>query len=153
VLQSLLADFQGTILLVSHDRYLIDASGDPDLGGLPRPGRPACVRGQYSEYKTALQTEAAQQSASKVAATEQEREGRQRTGPSKNSERRQRERVRAIEDEITSLETRLAGIARQLENPPADPAEVARLGQQYTELQHALEQRLADWSQLAEKAA
>ena len=37
VLQGVLALFDGTILLVSHDRYLVDAPGDPNLGN--RAGR------------------------------------------------------------------------------------------------------------------
>ena len=32
ILQAVLSEFKGTILLVSHDRYLIDALATPDLG-------------------------------------------------------------------------------------------------------------------------
>jgi ATPase subunit of ABC transporter with duplicated ATPase domains len=44
VLQAILAGFNGTILLVSHDRYLIDALATQILGGDSRPGFAARLR-------------------------------------------------------------------------------------------------------------
>ena len=38
ILQEVLDQYQGTILLVSHDRYLIDALGLADLGNPARAG-------------------------------------------------------------------------------------------------------------------
>ena len=37
VLQQVLEHFDGTIMLVSHDRYLVDRPGRPDLGDRGRP--------------------------------------------------------------------------------------------------------------------
>ena len=50
---------------------------------------------------------------------------------SSNQERKQRERVQRIEEEISVLEIQLAAISRQLENPPSDPSKVQHLGQEY----------------------
>ncbi len=56
ILQYVLAEYQGTILLVSHDRYLIDALGtqiweiDPDHQYLH------VFKGTYSEYRLAQET-------------------------------------------------------------------------------------------------
>ena len=38
-------------------------------------------------------------------------------------------------------------------NPPADPEQVKHLGEEYAALQRALEQRLVEWSELAELAS
>ncbi len=150
VLQSLLADYQGTILLVSHDRYLIDALATQIWEVFPGRQALRVFAGSYSEYKSTLQAEslkAVEMKAEAGAARAQ----RGKASRSKNEERRRQQRVRVVEEEITTLESRLALIARQLENPPGDPEQVRRLGEEYAELQHELERRVSEWSELAKQ--
>jgi hypothetical protein len=52
-----------------------------------------------------------------------------------------------MENEINALEAQLAAISRQLENPPAEPGKVMRLGQEYQRLQQTLDERLEEWTQ------
>ncbi|MHB8819992.1 MAG: ABC-F family ATP-binding cassette domain-containing protein, partial [Bellilinea sp.] len=68
MLQSLLADFQGSILLVSHDRYLIDALATQIWEVEPAKRSLRVFDGTYSEYRTARQGEAQQAAAQKIAA-------------------------------------------------------------------------------------
>jgi hypothetical protein len=47
------------------------------------------------------------------------------------------------------LEQQIEATGRQLENPPADPAKVQLLGQDYNDLQAILDKHLDEWGELA----
>ncbi len=59
-------------------------------------------------------------------------------------------RLEALEAEISGLEDELAGITRQLESPTQDGSKIQKLGQEYNRLQAAIDERLAEWGELAE---
>jgi hypothetical protein len=67
-------------------------------------------------------------------------------------ERRRRLRLKEVEAQITILEEGLAILSRKLENPPADPAKVQRLGQEYVRVQSVLDQLIEEWEQLGKLA-
>jgi ATP-binding cassette subfamily F protein 3 len=158
ILQSVLADFGGTILLVSHDRYLIDALAtqiwevDPDQAAL------RVFDGTYTEYRAAREAEAEllrqQAAAEKISAQAETQAARstQRTGNT-NKERERRQRLAALEAEIIEIENQIQQVGRKLENPPADPGQVIRLSHEYERLQQTLEQRMDEWGQLSEEIA
>jgi ATP-binding cassette subfamily F protein 3 len=158
ILQTVLADFGGTILLVSHDRYLIDALStqiwevDPDQAAL------RVFDGTYTEYRAVRQSEgeaARQQVAAQKAAVQQETiPGRsaQRAGNT-NKERQRRQRLVDLEAEISAIEDQIRQVSRKLENPPADPGVVYRLGQEYEQLHQTLDERLEEWGSLSEELA
>lgn len=150
MLQSLLADFQGTILLVSHDRYLIDALATQIWEVDPAKRSLLVFDGTYSEYRAARQAEAQQAAAQKAAAQTARVDTDRPRKSGSGAERKRRERLRVIEEEITILETQLAALSRQLENPPADTHKVMKLGHDYQNLQHRLEAYLNEWTDLAE---
>lgn len=150
MLQSLLADFQGTILLVSHDRYLIDALATQIWEVDPAKRSLLVFDGTYSEYRAARQAEAQQAAAQKAAAQTARVDTDRPRKSGSGAERKRRERLSLIEEEITSLETQLAALSRQLENPPADTHRVMKLGHDYQNLQHRLEAYLNEWTELAE---
>jgi len=151
LLQSLLGDYQGTILLVSHDRYLIDALATQVWEVEPAQRTLRVFEGTYSEYRAARQVEATQAAAGKAIEQNQRSEKERPRNVNSGAERKRKERLRSIEAEITDLESQIAGVSRQLENPPADAAKVVQLGRDYQNLQHNLETRLSEWSALAEE--
>lgn len=157
VLQSVLADYQGTVLLVSHDRYLIDALAtqiwevDVDQSGL------VVYQGSYSAYKAEQEAqknvealgENGRQAEAPSAKVEFAQKSRQRNKSQAEGRRRQ-QRLAEVETRIAELEKQLQLLARKLENPPSDPAEVQRLGQDYVAAQHAVEALMAKWEELHE---
>ncbi|GAP12945.1 protein containg ATPase component of ABC transporter with duplicated ATPase domains [Longilinea arvoryzae] len=155
-LQSILSAFGGTILLVSHDRYLIDALATQVWEVLPEPGTLHLFDGTYSEYKAYLaaqQEEVAQSVSLPARATPDrpaavEERSRQRSGLN-NNERRRQQQMQQLEHDIEATEAQITALERTLENPPADPGEVARLGQEYQRLQTQLDERMAAWGELA----
>jgi ATP-binding cassette subfamily F protein 3 len=147
ILQEVLDAYQGTILLVSHDRYLIDALGTQIWEIQPDEAFLTVFQGDYSQYKQA-------QEAQKLIA--EERRARlqelaaQKARPSAPSreEKKRRARIQEVEAHIDDLEAQLTQVSRYLENPPADPVKVQELGQEYVRIQEHLEIMLKEWEEL-----
>jgi len=147
ILQEVLDNYAGTILLVTHDRYLINALAtqiweiDPDESQL------TVFRGTYSQM-----CEEREKFASLMAAKDdvvkQKRTGRSARSLQLKEERRRIARVQELENKITSLEAQLTQTGQMLESPPADPDEVRRLGRDYTSVQKEMDELLVEWEKL-----
>jgi len=148
VLQTILSDFKGTILLVSHDRYLIDALATQIWEVRPGHADLTLFKGSYSEYKA---SQAATQDTPAALEPVRRETPRSRSGGlSKHELRRLEEKLQALEKRIAELEEQMAAITRQLENPPPDAARVQRLAQDYQSLQDMLEEHLQEWEKLSQ---
>jgi ATP-binding cassette subfamily F protein 3 len=158
VLESVLSNFPGTILLVSHDRYLIDSLAsqiwevDPDGKTLQ------VFKGSYTQYKTYLQrlTESRMLQEKQLKDKPKEKSKAIRVTPnslSKYHRRKMQDRVAAIEEEIQILEAQQTIISTKLEAPPTDSDEVLKLGEHYVALQNKVEFLLDEWSDLTDKLA
>jgi ATP-binding cassette subfamily F protein 3 len=150
VLQEALGEFRGTILLVSHDRYLIDALASQIWEVIPEARRLRVFEGRYSEYRLQLEAEKtlprpAAQQARKSPSTQAKR--------SLNRERQRQTQLQELEDTIARRERELAGLERKLENPPADPLQVQKLGNDYVRLQSEIDHLLEEWQRLHEMEA
>jgi len=147
VLQEVLDTFQGTILLVSHDRYLIDALGSQIWEIEPDQAELRVFAGTYSEFRAAKVAEKENTSARQATIPRQARTHQQRP---KMEERRLRARLKELEELIHTLEAELDVLSRRLENPPADPVKVQELGGKYVHVHAELDTRLAEWEKMAE---
>jgi ATP-binding cassette subfamily F protein 3 len=145
VLQEVLADFQGTILLVSHDRYLIDALAT-QVWEIDEPrGVLRVFNGTYSQYKA--EQEAERESARLAEAENKGKVALQKPRAS-SDEKRRRARLKDVEATIAGLEDELAMLGRKLENPPPDPAKVQKLGSEYVHVQKELDRLIEEWGEL-----
>lgn len=148
VLQEVLDRYQGTILLVSHDRYLIDALAtqvweiDEDNGILH------VFKGTYSEYRA--WKEAQREQAKLTVATDSGKGNlsQRKKTRSTSEERRRKNHIKTLEDEITELEEQLAILSRSLENPPAEAAKVQKMGNDYVRLQALLDEKMDEWEMM-----
>ncbi len=146
-LQTLLADYDGTILLVSHDRYLIRALASQVWEIRPQAAVLGVYPGGYDAYLAARERQAA--SAAKIAPPKAARTpSAAPQGLSKNQRRRIEREISRVEEKIATLEADLAALEARLAEPPADPAEVRRLGEAYAAKQAELEGRYAEWEAL-----
>ncbi len=154
VLQDMLAQFEGTILLVSHDRYLINALATQIWAA--STGKLDVFEGDYSAYLA--EREAAKLAlAAASAAARQERKAQQpsngKTSGSKSgglSPRERERRVAQVEASIHQLEADLAQIEADLATASAN-GEVDRvraLGEAYAATQIALEAHMSEWETL-----
>jgi ATP-binding cassette subfamily F protein 3 len=154
VLQSVLGEFPGTILLVTHDRYLVDALATQvwalDRGGL------RVYPGSYAEYLVARERGAAESSAAQEAAKprgDREREKSEREKTDRETRQAERERkARAkrqaeLEAHIAALELQLERLGASIEAATAQARldRVQALGIEYAHIEAELEARLQEW--------
>lgn len=146
ILQEVLSGYQGTILLVSHDRYLIDSLAT-QIWDIDEENRLLRIfRGTYSQYR--MQHEA-KRSASDTGSQEARANQRSpRKSPDQMSDYRRNMRLSEIEEEISYLEVELAELSAQLQNPPADPAQVQLLGKEYVQTEKEITALLEEWERL-----
>jgi len=147
-LQLALEAYNGTILLVSHDRYLINRMATQiwELGD----GRLSVYTGDYQGY---LAQRERHSSAEKVREeVPAARPGRaasksNKQPPSKNALRRQTERLKELEDRIHDTETRLARIGEELQlaSHTQHVAEIRRISQAYADTEVELAELLEEW--------
>ena len=155
VLEAVLDDYAGTILLVTHDRYLIDALGTQIWEVEPDESRMIVFKGTYSQMRDEREKEATRLAAppdsqipipQKLFDKAQGRRKSQNAGT--KDERRKLAHLQQLENKIAALEAQLAELGAQLENPPADAAEVTRLGKEYESTQREMDEKLAEWETL-----
>jgi ATP-binding cassette subfamily F protein 3 len=146
ILQEVLSAFQGTILLVSHDRYLIDALGTQIWDIQPERKTMRVFKGTYSEYHALLEAE--QVEAESQVPNEAETRIPSGNNRRKKGESRRKYRLHQIETRIAELEEQMAALTRQLENPPADSQLVEELGEDYVQVQNEINALVAEWEQL-----
>lgn len=148
ILQEVLAEFGGTILLVSHDRYLIDALATQIWDISPERKTMRVFKGTYSEYHAQLQAEELDR-ASPLPKSVKTRVNSKKAPPKKGESRR-KYRLQEIETKIAQLEKQLAALTLHLENPPADSQLVEELGEGYVQTQNEINALLVEWEQLHE---
>ena len=159
ILQNVLADFAGTILLVSHDRYLIDALAT-QIWAVSR-GEMAVFKGTYREYS------AARQAAANGSETGGARGGKSQSGGAtsggnpgaKYAEKKfglnphqLQKRIEALEMLIPQLEARLEMITVEIGKASvnADAERVRSLGETYNQTEAELHATMAEWERLVD---
>jgi ATP-binding cassette, subfamily F, member 3 len=145
ILQEVLDGYRGTILLVSHDRYLIDALGTQIWEIEPDEASLRVFEGTYSQYRTQREAEdTAQDAIRQVVVAKQDRTQKRST----SDDRRRQARIQEVESLISTLEAQLDTLTRRLEKPPADPTKVEKLGQEYVRVQGEMDNLLKEWEGL-----
>lgn len=154
VLEDVLSDFPGTVLLVSHDRYLIDALATQvwavnDL-------RLTAYEGNYTAYLAARQTEA-EVSASPDATTDaqQHRERSREERRKRKEEEKRQSQADAVEQQIHALEHQLTDLSAALTVASRVQRldEVQSLGERYAQTEQELHRLIENWAILAEAPA
>ena len=161
VLQAVLEQYQGTILLVAHDRYLIDRLAT-QIWEL-RDDHLYVFDGDYQAFRAARSQEAAyeEQKAARKAeeeagqAPEDERGERKRPGLSKNEARRLRAAVQELEEQIGQVEYTLEQLGQALQKATAsgDVDKIQSLSIEYAATERRLEMLMKQWEELAHEQA
>lgn len=160
ILQAVLNDFGGTILLVSHDRYLIDALATQIWEINLNESALTVFNGTYSQMKEEREKKAlleggvqSLQTLETGAKKKQRRETlRQAQGKALQSEakaeRRKIAQLQELENVIAALEADLANLGAQLESPFVNPKEVAVIGKEYERVQREMDEKLREWEEM-----
>lgn len=151
ILQSVLDAYQGTILLVSHDRYLVDALATQIWEINPDESQMTAFNGTYSQMKAEREKEAARlaaQQTEKFDSRNSNIEARKSQNAKMKEERRKLAQLQELENTIAELEAKLANLTSQLESPFVKPAEAAKLGTEYESVQREMDEKLDEWERI-----
>ena len=179
VLQNVLADFEGTVILVSHDRYLIDGLATQVWEIDKNRALLNVFNGTYTEYRAWKESASRSfpqgpahggdapnslESDRRFAQEDsrlQKREAFRKARAAKNreiaeerraraKEQRRKARLAEVESRISILEEELAQLRESLANPPAERGEIQSLADNYMRIQNELGVLLEEWEELQE---
>ena len=156
VLEGVLASFEGTVLLVSHDRYLIRKLAQQIW--TIEDGKLRVYRGTYDEYATRRRDKpastpkpvAAAPPAPKAEKPSEKSDAASKDVASKdvaskNAQQKQKQRVVEIEMRIAQIEAELKTLGEQMQTPD----KVRELGGRFKQLEGELAQRMKEWEEAA----
>jgi ATP-binding cassette subfamily F protein 3 len=153
VLEAVMDGFPGTILLVTHDRYLVDRLATQLWIIEPQDQALHVFEGTWAEY-VEVQSQEADRDTVRQAKDKWSKEQREARREEKRAQRDQDERQRraaVLEAEIHQLEQELDALKEEIAS--ASEAQQAmrlhELGTLYSELEGRLQQRLDLWAELA----
>ena len=158
VLQAVLDEYSGTILLVSHDRYLIDALATQIWEIAPKTSEVSetsevwtltVYNGTYSQMKEEREKQAARLAEQQTASAKPLNVKRSTLNANAKAERRKIAQLQELENAIATLEADLANLGAQLESPLVNPKEVAKLGKEYERVQKEMDEKLREWEKLS----
>lgn len=148
VLQSVLKDFNGTIILVSHDRFLIDGIATQIWEVLPKKKTLQLYQGTYSQYKEWLKQKDEAQNAKSVIIKQEKNYKAPAQNVSLQSDRKKKQKKSFLEEEIQKLEEECSLIGTKLEDKSLDFEAIAKLGLEYNALQDQLNQMIEEWASI-----
>ena len=151
VLEAVLDDYAGTILLVTHDRYLVDALATQIWEVNPDENQMTAFNGTYSQMKDEREKEAARSVAHEIISTPRRGRLASRSAPTTNiNERRRLAQLQELENTIAALEKDLANLSTQLESPLVSASEVVKISKEYERIQKEMDEKLAEWEGMQE---
>lgn len=135
-LQEALDVFPGTVLLVSHDRYLIEALAEQVWVISPGEQSLQVITGGYSAYVEHRQAQ---------YESETRRESSSEPEQKRTTQKRPQANLQKLEGRIANLEAELKQISHEIDIFKADVEKVITLGERYAKVERALEEALALW--------
>jgi len=146
VLQEALSEFPGTILLVSHDRYLVNALATQVWVVGEADGWLEVYLDGYQEYLDARKRR-------QEARQEKKTKKKTRVSVKKTGKGKKKRQLKELEGDIEALERELAEISRDLQKNSSDVEVVRKLGERYAEIQRNLEKKMQAWESLANEVS
>lgn len=153
VLEEVLAAFEGAILMVSHDRYLIREIATQIWALRDHELHPFNSYHSYDLWHQ-LQREGSVEAQAAVRDERQRRDDeRQRERARQRALARQQERLQTLEGEIHALEGRLQELTTALEiaGRAEDVDRVMKLGGEYRQVEARMNELLEEWAAVAER--
>ncbi len=144
ILQRILAEFNGTVLLVSHDRYLVDAVATQVWEAHPEEKSLLTYKGNYSQLKAEQMT----RSLGETASVHLKKKAGKAVSAKDPSKRLNPRLLRELEAHISDLEDQIKEVSHKLENPLNATESVAELGRRYVDLKNQLDSSWEAWESL-----
>ncbi|NVK27229.1 MAG: ABC-F family ATP-binding cassette domain-containing protein [Flavobacteriia bacterium] len=149
VLEDFLLEFQGCLVIVSHDRYFLDKLTN-HLFVFKGNGEVKDFNGNYLEYRMELKIEEEKKKeARKLYAEPTVKDSRPKREKTKLSYKEERE-FEALTEEIEKLESRKAEIAGIFESPDVVAEEIEKLSIEMNQISERLDEAEMRWLELSE---
>jgi ATP-binding cassette subfamily F protein 3 len=153
ILEEVLDEFSGTIMLVTHDRYLVDRLASQLWILRPEEVRLEVFEGPWTEYAAmrAQEVDEEEARASKEKWSEAERRARREERRARREEEARQQQVAVLEAEIHELEQQIKALQEEIAEATAaqEALRIHELGSIYGELDARLQERLELWASLA----
>lgn len=146
VLEEFLTNYTGVLMIVSHDRYLLDKLTD-QLFIVEDKGHVRIFNGNYSSYRTELEEQKQQERSAKTNAT-----APIVTAPSTPKNKlsyKQQKEFETLEKDIADLETDIKALNEKLNNG-LDNEAIMETAEKISKLSNDLDEKSMRWMELAE---
>jgi ATP-binding cassette subfamily F protein uup len=156
VLEEYLEEFNGCVIVVSHDRYFLDRTVEK-VFAFERNGNLRQYPGNYSVYLDLRSAEEPIDQPEKAPAPQSvatdEPATTNRNGRSRKLSYKEKRELEHLETHLPQWETEKAALEKRLyENPPSGYSEVEKLSQELADLSHQIDQGTERWLELSELA-
>lgn len=155
VLENFLSDYQGCLMIVSHDRYFMDRLVD-HLFVFEGDGVVKDFPGNYSVYRESLKDDTGQQPSTKTS-TDNEKIVTSKHNTITSTEKRklsynEKREWDKLQKELADLETEKGLISEKINSGSLDYEELTRLSQRIAEISTLVDQKEMRWLELSEIA-
>jgi len=155
VLQDVLAQYPGTIMLVSHDRYLIDALATQIWELDIHSASLQVFKGAYSEFRQYKEGRLLPRDLEEVPLASEPMDEPVTTpvkaGLSRNQRQQIEKKLAALEQKIHAAEMEKGSYEAHLSKPSADLRILEKVTENYQAVTIELEKLLAEWESLAQQ--
>ncbi len=151
ILEAYLQDFQGCVIVVSHDRYFMDKVVD-HLLVFQGEGVVVDFPGNYSQYRDYLELKEKEkkENAASSPAKKEARTTKPRTEKRKGLSYKAQRRYATLETDIADLESQRAEIHQKLSSGEISVEEIVELSKLLPKLDATLEEKSMQWLELDE---
>lgn len=148
VLEDFLLSYSGVLILVSHDRYLIDKLTD-QLFIFDGSGKVIIYNGNYADYKFEVEQKLKEQKEAERKTKESKNKQETQSSTKKKLSYKEQREFNELENKISELENLIKEKTEEL-NSTTDHILLANLAKDIEALQEELEEKSERWLELAE---
>ena len=147
VLEEFLENFPGVLMLVSHDRYLLDKMSD-QLFIMEGNGKVKIFNGNYSEHRNSVEAE-------KEAAAKKPKIEEQKTTSTASATKlsfKEQQEFKKLEGVLAEHEEKIKALTEELNNiNPSDYTKIQELSETIEKINLTMEKNMERWIELSEK--
>lgn len=145
VLEDFLNDYQGCLLIVSHDRYFMDKVID-ELMVFEGNGRISWFNGNYTEY---FLVQREKESGKKAAEKNREKAAEKKQSNSKKLGFKEKKELEQLESQIPDLQNLKEELTQRLTEPELDFGAIQKISLELEEIINELEEKELRWLELS----
>ena len=147
ILEDFLMDFPGCVLIVSHDRFMMDKLAD-HLFIFEGEGKIKDYNGRYSDYREEAKLK--QRAESKIQHEHKKVEKQEKEKQQSGLSYEDRKKIKRLEKDIEKLEERKAAIQEKFLDASLPLEEIQKLSKELDEIKNKIEEKEMAWMELAE---